>query len=908
MNISTYKTYFYLKRALTYILLLFVSISITNAQDIPTKGVPALRNFTPSEYNNKGKVWSIDTAPNGIVYFASDKGLLEYDGRIWKSFSGSDGITRSVYVESDSVIYTGSDLDFGIWTKDIYQNFEYTSLYPFKEDLNTLNEEFWDIHSMNESILFISSNNIYVYKEENLTKIPAPNHIVNSFKVDDEIYFVDEKEGLYKLNNLSPEHLFHLNGKISLEIAGLYNDKKGLVIVTNKNGLYRFSSNTLIQVQSPISENLKVANVFSLEQIDSSYIAFGTILEGLFITDMSGNIVHHISKNKGIQNNTILSLNYSESGRLWLGMDYGISFLDLNSAFTFFYDFSGEFGTGYTAVIKENTFYLGSNQGLYKIKWEELNNSAEFNDFELVSETEGQVWTLETINNQTWMGHDKGLFVLSDDGIKSVSNEPGYWDVQPYKEFLLAGTYNGISIFNKSDDDWQFLKQMDLFVGSCNQVIVDGENTLWVNIPNYGIVKADLNKELYPEDRKIFFSDEFKGDDHFLIQNENGIQVQTGTQSYSYDSDEGKFLEDLSTETKPKFESILLRNAQPVQLNDNFEFYPVYNGFALKDLRIGNRKSNSSYNLVLRSIKAFNNEDHISVHNGLEIPYTHNNLIIESIVPNQELVLYQFKLDGSDIWTEWTPENEFELVDLSHGSHELNVRAKLDGIITPIEKFIFSVATPWYLTVYAFLMYLAALLILLYSFYKWRQASLKKLKKNLLVQQQNTLREQAERYNRKLKRVEDENLRLEFDQVKAQLKNKTIELATKAKENEEINKVLQELKVKFEKLEQNPNSLKSRTKEIRNIIESHLSLEDNTFEIQMDELHQQFFENLRNGYPELTNYDLRLCAYIKLGFNSKEIANMLNIMPSSIYISRSRLRKKLDLSSDADLNSFLNSI
>jgi len=908
MNISTYKTYFYLKRALTYILLLFVSISITNAQDIPTKGVPALRNFTPSEYNNKGKVWSIDTAPNGIVYFASDKGLLEYDGRIWKSFSGSDGITRSVYVESDSVIYTGSDLDFGIWTKDIYQNFEYTSLYPFKEDLNTLNEEFWDIHSMNESILFISSNNIYVYKEENLTKIPAPNHIVNSFKVDDEIYFVDEKEGLYKLNNLSPEHLFHLNGKISLEISGLYNDKKGLVIVTNKNGLYRFSSNTLIQVQSPISENLKVANVFSLEQIDSSYIAFGTILEGLFITDMSGNIVHHISKNKGIQNNTILSLNYSESGRLWLGMDYGISFLDLNSAFTFFYDFSGEFGTGYTAVIKENTFYLGSNQGLYKIKWEELNNSAEFNDFELVSETEGQVWTLETINNQTWMGHDKGLFVLSDDGIKSVSNEPGYWDVQPYEDFLLAGTYNGISIFNKSDDDWQFLKQMDLFVGSCNQVIVDGENTLWVNIPNYGIVKADLNKELYPEDRKIFFSDEFKGDDHFLIQNENGIQVQTGTQSYSYDSDEGKFLEDLSTETKPKFESILLRNAQPVQLNDNFEFYPVYNGFALKDLRIGNRKSNSSYNLVLRSIKAFNNEDHISVHNGLEIPYTHNNLIIESIVPNQELVLYQFKLDGSDIWTEWTPENEFELVDLSHGSHELNVRAKLDGIITPIEKFIFSVATPWYLTVYAFLMYLAALLILLYSFYKWRQASLKKLKKNLLVQQQNTLREQAERYNRKLKRVEDENLRLEFDQVKAQLKNKTIELATKAKENEEINKVLQELKVKFEKLEQNPNSLKSRTKEIRNIIESHLSLEDNTFEIQMDELHQQFFENLRNGYPELTNYDLRLCAYIKLGFNSKEIANMLNIMPSSIYISRSRLRKKLDLSSDADLNSFLNSI
>jgi|11_taG_2_1085331.scaffolds.fasta_scaffold00007_144 DNA-binding CsgD family transcriptional regulator len=908
MNIRTYKTYFYLRRALTYILLLFVSTLITNAQDIPTKGVPALRNFTPSEYNNKGKVWSIDTAPNGIVYFASDKGLLEYDGRTWKSFSGSDGITRSVYVASDSVIYTGSDLDFGIWTKDKYQNFEYTSLYPFKEDLNTLNEEFWDIHSVKGSILFVSSNNIYVYKEENLTKIPAPNHIASSFKVDDEIYFVDEEEGLYKLNNLSPEHIFQLNGKINLEIAGLYNDKNGLVIVTNQNGLYRFASNTLTPIQSSLSENLKVANVFSLEQIDSSYIAFGTILDGLFITDMNGNIVHHINKNKGIQNNTVLSLNYSESGRLWLGMDYGVSFLDLNSAFTFFYDFSGEFGTGYTAVIKENTFYLGSNQGLYKIKWEDLNNRSDFNEFGLVPGTEGQVWTLEALFDQTWMGHDRGLFVLSDGGIKSISNKTGYWDVQPYKEFLLAGTYNGISIFNKNDSDWQFLKQMDLFIGSCNQVIIEGENILWVNIPNYGIIKAVLNEDLYPEERKIFFSEEFKGDEHFLIQNENGIQVQTGSQSYSYDSDEGKFIEDSSAVAKPEIESNLLRNAQSVQLNDNFEFYPVYNGFALKDLRVDNSISKPLYPLLFRSAHAFNNNDNVLVHNGSEIPYTHNNLIIESIVPNQELVLYQFKLDDSSIWSEWSPENEFELVDLSHGSHELNVRAKLNGVIISSKKFIFSVATPWYLTIYALLLYLVALFFLIYAFYKWRQSSLKKLKKDLLIKQQTNLREQAERYNRRLKRVEDENLRLEFDQVKAQLKNKTIELATKAKENEEINKVLQELKEKFEKLEQNPNSLKSRMKEIQNLIESHLSIEDNTFEIQMDELHQQFFENLRNGYPELTNYDLRLCAYIKLGFNSKEIANMLNIMPSSIYISRSRLRKKLNLSSDSDLNSFLNSI
>ncbi|XWN35982.1 MAG: hypothetical protein ROO71_08455 [Balneola sp.] len=894
--------------ALTYIFLFFLSILVTNAQDIPTKGVPALRNFSPSDFNNKGKVWSIDSAPNGIVYFASDKGLLEYDGKRWKSFSGSDGITRSVYVKNDSVIYSGSDLDFGVWTKDKYQNLNYRSLYPFKEDLNALNEEFWDIHPVNESMLFVSSDNIYIHKDENLTKIPAPNQIVNSFKVGNEIYFVDEKDGIYKLNNLSLEYLFQTNEEINAGITGLYKDGETLVIVTNKNGLYRFTSDNLIPIESQLSKNLKTANVFSVEQIDSSYIAFGTILDGLFISDVNENIIHHVNKNKGIQNNTILSMNYTESGKLWLGLDYGVSFVDLSVRFTFFYDFKGEFGTGHSAEIKNNLFYLGSNQGLYKIKWEDLNNRSDFNDFELVTGTEGQVWSLETINEETWMAHDRGLFIIKNGGIKNISSRSGFWDIQPYKDVLLAGTYNGISIFNKIENNWQFLKQMDLIVGSCNQLIVDGKNTLWVNIPNYGIVKTTLDESFYPESREIFFSKEFKGDDHFLIQDENGIGIQTNTHGYSYDSAQNKFTEELNPKVKPRVENILLRNARSVNLNENFEFYPVYNGFALKDLRIGKSILKPFYKLVVRNLEAFNSDEKFSVHRESEIPYTHNNLIIESIVPNQDFVLYQFKLDDSEFWSEWSYENSYELIDLDYGSHELYMRAKVNEEIIPTEKITFRIKAPWYLTIYAFVLYTLILLFFIYTFYKWRQASLKKLKKDFLLHQQATLREQAERYNRKLKKVEEENLRLEYDQLKAQLKNKTVELATKAKENEEINKVLEELKQKFKKLEQNPGSLKTRLKEIQNIIDSHLNLEDNTFEIQMDELHQQFFENLRDEFPELTNYDLRLCAYLKLGFNSKEIANMLNIMPSSIYISRSRLRKKLNLDTDADLHGFLNSI
>jgi len=87
-----------------------------------------------------------------------------------------------------------------------------------------------------------------------------------------------------------------------------------------------------------------------------------------------------------------------------------------------------------------------------------------------------------------------------------------------------------------------------------------------------------------------------------------------------------------------------------------------------------------------------------------------------------------------------------------------------------------------------------------------------------------------------------------------------------------------------------------------------LKVEDKTFEIQMDELHQDFFKKLKEHFPGLSKNDLRLCAYLKIGLNSKDIADILNIQTSSSYISRSRLRKKLNLEAEEDLYDFLNKI
>ncbi|WP_431217544.1 helix-turn-helix transcriptional regulator [Puia sp. P3] len=67
-------------------------------------------------------------------------------------------------------------------------------------------------------------------------------------------------------------------------------------------------------------------------------------------------------------------------------------------------------------------------------------------------------------------------------------------------------------------------------------------------------------------------------------------------------------------------------------------------------------------------------------------------------------------------------------------------------------------------------------------------------------------------------------------------------------------------------------------------------------------------KKLKARFPNLTNSDLKVCAYLQLNLSTKEIAQLMNISVRGVDISRYRLRKKFQLSRQQSLNDFLNTI
>ena len=77
------------------------------------------------------------------------------------------------------------------------------------------------------------------------------------------------------------------------------------------------------------------------------------------------------------------------------------------------------------------------------------------------------------------------------------------------------------------------------------------------------------------------------------------------------------------------------------------------------------------------------------------------------------------------------------------------------------------------------------------------------------------------------------------------------------------------------------------------------------FEVRFRNVHSDFYKKLVEKYPDLTPNELRLCAFLKLNLNTKEISSLTNQSVNSIDVARSRLRQKLGLSKEDNLTSFL---
>jgi tetratricopeptide (TPR) repeat protein len=137
--------------------------------------------------------------------------------------------------------------------------------------------------------------------------------------------------------------------------------------------------------------------------------------------------------------------------------------------------------------------------------------------------------------------------------------------------------------------------------------------------------------------------------------------------------------------------------------------------------------------------------------------------------------------------------------------------------------------------------------------------------------------------------------------------------------NRQLSDYLERLLEKSELIEElNMQLEKARTGHVTNehlenldkVVNSTILTDDDwrEFKTIFEKVHRGFFADLLKKFPDLTNAEMRLAALLKLKLSTREIAAMLGISPESVSKTRHRLRKRLNLPAEEDLQEFITNV
>jgi DNA-binding CsgD family transcriptional regulator/ligand-binding sensor domain-containing protein len=910
--------------------------------------LPPIVKYPSSIYNAGNQNWMISQDKHQFLFFANNDGLLEFNGTNWNLYpSPNETITRSVKVVGDR-IYTGCYMEFGYWVREANNKLKYNSLSDKIKSKIIDDEQFWNILNYEQWVIFQSLNQIYIYdtKTQKFSIIPSSKGILKSFQVDNAIYFQIANDGLFEIENgkqkLISNHPVLKNNKI----VNIFATDDGLLLQTQYSGFYKLIGGNVIKFTTEVDSEIASSSVYSSQQLSDKGFAIGTVSNGIFVISAEGKKKYHITQNKGLSNNTALSLFEDVDKNLWIGLDNGINCINLQSPIRSFSDDTGILGTVYTSLLHNGNLYIGTNQGLF------YKNVLSDASFQFISGTKGQVWSIFAHNGALFCGHDSGTFVVNTNVAQLIFSNSGTWKFETVANapnLLLQGNYYGISVLQKVGNQWQFKNRIEGFDYSSKYFEVTSNLEVYVSHEYKGVFRFQLDKS-FTTAKKIFaYNTPTKGKNASLTQfnsniyyaNKEGIFklnsqskrfVKDKNLSAVFEKDEytsGKLIVDNSNKlwlfsknyihyfTLSKLSSQLKENIIPIpaSLTNSMLGYENITQLSNANYLIGttdgyytinlNDLSFKNYSVSISNISVNKLDEKIvnySIKDDGELAYDENNITFNYTVPEYNKYInaeYQFILEGlHDQWSEWSAKTSANFKNLPPGTYVFKVRAKIaNSKPENVATYTFTINKPWYATNLLVLIYLLLGIVGAVYIHKTYKKYYRE-KEQKLIEENNLLLEIAAlESNQQIMRLKNEQLSQDVD-----IKNKELAVSTMSliKKNELLSLIKEDLK----------NNTEEGSKSIKSVITTitkNISEEDTwtVFKEAFDTADNNFLKKVKQEHSSLTPNDLRLCAYLRLNLSSKEIAPLLNISVRSVEIKRYRLRKKMDLPHEKGLVEYI---
>jgi DNA-binding CsgD family transcriptional regulator len=960
---------------------IFFLPAILSAQ-IKKIGVPFITNYNPKTYKAASENWDVLQDSKGMMFFANHFGIMQFDGVRWNIVTQPENksMVRSLAIDKNDRIYVGAQCDFGYTFQLPNGQYKYTSLVKL---IPVSSRNFGDVlHTVvrNNEVIFFSNEKIFIYKNNKIKVIQSTSNFDEFFNVDNTIYVLDNVKGLLKLKDdvLIPVE----NGQqfLGMKIRKAFATKDGLMLLTQKNGLFVYKNNQIKPFVTEADYLLKQHQITTAILFPDGYLGIGTRQSGLIVIDSVGHLIQHINKQMGLQNEYVTNLKTDKEGNLWVTLKEGISLIQISSPLSRILDTSSSETKIYCSQIYQNKLYIATDNGLFWMDWQAYKNGKrESTHFQHISGMSENVWNVGVFGKSLLAFEKNGIYEIKGNSAQLLAKTDGAWqgiNIPNRPDLLLVGGYNGMHLLKKINDSWVYQHKVEGFQESSRIIVTDNEN-IWLAHGYKGIFKIKLDKTFDAVSDLQFYNQEsgfpsslflntFKINNQILFGTTKGIYIQDKTSKkmipdavfkkylglenhirllkadnqnniwYVSGENTGKMTRqangNFTVEELPfrKLRYLYVPGFENIQTTTNGDvFFGTQDGLIHYNAT-KNKSYQAKYKAVISEVKCILPKDSLlfssrydvlpnnikADKNELTPVLSHSNNALHfsfaSLCYDEaDATKYEYWLEGfEEKWSDWSLQTEKEYTNLPENEYIFHVRAKnIYDVVSEEAVFKFEISPPWYRTSWAYILYLLLFGVLIYAIIKYQKNLAERDREQLILnQEKELLRNRAELNEQKLA-LEQENMAIMRENLEATINLKNAKVASSTVNLIHLNEILLSIKELISQIDKknDANVNFSLLTKINRLIDHELQGDQhwNEFEEIFNQLHDNFMQRLKTSFPELTPRDMRLCAYLRMNFNTKEIAPLLGISVRGVEDTRYRIRKKLQLSSDANITEFI---
>lgn len=958
-----------LRIILTFCALLGITDLPIYAQD--GLGIPAVINYTKSDYRGGSQTWGISQDTQKRMYFANNDGLLTFDGSHWQLFPlPNNTIIRSLAISPTGRIYVGGQDEIGFFSPSQDGTLTYTSLKDKVPQQYHKFADIWNIALVDNNVYFQTDDRIFEYNEKSIQVHEARSKWTFLGRGAGKIYAADNIGGLMELNGGQWTPVKEGNKLAGILIAGMLSmGKDSIYIITRTKGIYLLNNGSITPHQS--GNGLGNYYINSAAKISNAEFVIATSSAGCQVININNNTRTSYSGETGLQNNNVISVYLDANHNLWTGLNSGISYITRNSPIRYLNIAKSNNVSGYSVRIHDNNIYVATSNGLYYSPLTDPNNFTGDN-FSLVKNTgHFEAWNLAVVNGQLLLGNDNGAYVVQGNVTRPISTGAGSWVFLPTStvlpaEDIVVGTYFGLKRLHYENNTFTDLGKIQGTTDSYRFLTTDNNGDIWASHPYRGIYRFNLAQDkktynchlytihhglpstinnfvfkirnqvifattqgLYEFDHNTnrfipsgFLSAVFKGlkvryltedkDGDIWFCTEKGMGVVHFTSAGSTNNYAVTYFPELDKELLPGFDNIYPYNKEN-----------IFIGSVRGVIRLDYKKYTSgrpAVTVLLGQVKATGKKDSVMAGSFLQtipgtgpamtyLPGGYNSLHIEYSSP-----AYEFQQNI---------EYSYQLEGYRDEWSGWDTRSEKDFSNLPDGKYTFKVkardnqqnesaVVSYSFTIaapwYKSFWAIAGYICIFAGLSYFLYRQHRKKLASLQQKHEEELKRQAYIHHLEKEKNEKEIIRMQNEKLAQEVLLKKKELANTSMHLMEKEDTIIKIKEKVDRLKTEADN--DDIKSITDLIKDTEKLNANwdQFAARFDELNDGFLNKLRKKYPQLTNSDLKVCSYIKLNLSNKEMAQILNISVRGVEVSRYRIRKKIGLQTSESLSSFLNQI